>query len=321
MLKLKAAHAGGLLLLLTFLLSGCASLQSSRLSPDAYPGAVELTEVPFFPDEQYHCGPAALAAVLQWGGVPATPEQLVPQLYVPERRGTFQLELVANARRHGMIPYVLAPSFDALLLEVKAGHPVIVLQNLGLSWYAKWHYAVVVGFDLTRDEMVLRSGTERRHLLPLSTFERTWQRGDYWAVVVLPPTRLPTTAEELPYVQAVAALERLKRWDVTAQAYGEALSRWPRSLAAQLGYGNSRYALGNLGAAELAYRNTTRDHPDSADAWNNLGHVLAEQGRWGEAERAARKAVSLAGQRLPTYQKTLDDILARRIQLQKATTP
>lgn len=303
----------GVLTLLVILLSGCASLQSPRLSHDTYPDRIELTDVPFFPDEQYHCGPAALATVLQWGGVRTTPEQLAPQLYVPERRGTFQLELVANARRHGMIPYVLAPTFETLLNEVKAGNPVIVLQNLGLSWYAKWHYAVVVGFDLKQDEMVLRSGMEQRHLVPLSTFERTWRRGGYWAMAVLPPTRLPSTADELSYVQAVAALERLNRWDDAAKAYGQALSRWPRSLSVQLGYGNSRYALGDLGAAEFAYRNSTRDHPGSGDAWNNLAHVLAEQGRWNEAERTARKAVTLGGQRLPLYQKTLDDIVARRI--------
>src|SRR3546814_2318796 len=33
------------------------------------PRQVELSEVPFFPQEDYYCGPAALATVLAWGGV------------------------------------------------------------------------------------------------------------------------------------------------------------------------------------------------------------------------------------------------------------
>jgi hypothetical protein len=40
------------------------------------------------------------------------------------------------------------PGCQQLCEEVAAGHPVIVLQNIGLSWYLVWHYAVVVGYDL-----------------------------------------------------------------------------------------------------------------------------------------------------------------------------
>ena len=36
----------------------------------------ELTQVPFFPQTLHQCGPAALATVLGWSGVHATPEAL-----------------------------------------------------------------------------------------------------------------------------------------------------------------------------------------------------------------------------------------------------
>src|SRR3569623_3150374 len=70
---------------------------------------------------------------------------------------------LAQQRRYQRLPNVLEPELAALLREVGAGHPVQVLQNRGLSWAPRWHYAVVVGYDLARDEVVLRSGTERRH--------------------------------------------------------------------------------------------------------------------------------------------------------------
>ena len=51
------------------LLTGCASLVPQTIAlRDAWPQGVatrvDLTEVPFFPQQDYQCGPAALATVL-----------------------------------------------------------------------------------------------------------------------------------------------------------------------------------------------------------------------------------------------------------------
>jgi hypothetical protein len=308
-----ARWVSGGFFIIVLLLSGCAApLQLDRLDPARFPDPIELTAVPFFPQDEYQCGPAALATVLSWAGANVMPATLTPQVYLPERLGSLQPELLGATRRHGMIPYVLRPQLETLLREVAAGQPVLVLQNRGLSWYPKWHYAVVIGFDMARAEVILRSGLERRHVVPLTVFERTWRRGEYWAMVVTPPSRLPVTAEEIAYVQAVAALERLQRWNETALAYSAALSRWPRSLPAQLGLGNSRYALRDFAGAELAYRDAVARHPTSADALNNLAQALAAQQRWSQAEAIARRAVALGGARGEIYQATLTDILARR---------
>lgn len=307
--------ASGFFVLAALLLAGCASsppLLGERVA-SAFAEPVELSEVPFFPQEAYQCGPAALATVLNWSGVAVTPEALTPQVYLPERKGTLAIELMAAARRHGRVPYVLRPELEALLAEVAAGHPVLVLQNLGLDWLPRWHYAVVVGFDLGRGEIVLRSGRLARRFTRLSVFARTWRRGDSWAMVVLPPERLPRTAEELPYLEAVAALERVGRHAEAAQGYSAALTRWPHSLPARLGLGNVRYALGDLAEAEAAFRRLLQDQPDYAPAWNNLAQVLADQGRFGEAEAAARRALDLddKGAHASLYRQTLDLILER----------
>ena len=267
--------------------------------------------MPFFPQEEYQCGPAALATVLNWSGISVTPAELAPQVYLPEREGSLQLELIGAARRHGRIPYVLRPQLESLLAEVSSGNPVLILQNLSLPWYPMWHYAVVVGFDLKRDSLVLRSGREERHEVPFKVFERTWRRSDYWAMVALPPDRLPFTAEEIPYIQAVAPLERLSRWPETAVAYATALTRWPKSLAARMGLGNSRYALGDVRGAEEAFRQATRDHPKAAAAYNNLAQTLLDQGRLPEALAAAQRAVELGGPQSDTSRETLKQIETR----------
>ncbi|MDO8596119.1 MAG: PA2778 family cysteine peptidase [Sulfuricaulis sp.] len=293
--------------------SGCATLQTDRVraTANAFPQPVELTAVPFFPQEEYQCGPAALATVLNWTGVSVTPDQLAQQVYLPERQGSLQLEMIGASRRQGRVPYVLRPELESLFAEVASGNPVLILQNLSFWWYPKWHYAVVVGFDLPRDRIVLRSGREQRHDIPIEIFERTWRRSHYWAMVVLSPDRLPFTAEEIPYLQAVAPLERLARWPEATTAYSAALRRWPKSLAAQMGLGNSRYALGDVRGAEEAFRQATQEHPDAGVAFNNLAQMLAEQNRWQAAHTAAQRAVELGGPQIETFRETLKQIEAR----------
>src|SRR5690606_31071454 len=123
-------------------LSACATRPSELAAPaNAHlPERVELAHVPFFPQEDYQCGPAALATVLSASGVDVTADALTRQVYLPGRRGSLQTELVAATRRHGRLPYRLEGGLPALLAQVDAGHPVVVLQNLGFKRWPRWHY-------------------------------------------------------------------------------------------------------------------------------------------------------------------------------------
>lgn len=299
--------------LLALILAGCATpqLRDLRHDPGALPPRAELDAVPFFPQERYQCGPAALATALSAAGAQVTPDGLRPAVYLPGRRGSLQAELLAASRRQGVVPYQLEPELRAVLREVAAGRPVVVLQNLGISWAPVWHYAVVVGYDLRAEHLVLRSGTVRRRIVPLSTFERTWRRGGHWAAVFLPPPELPATARAQPYVRAVAGLEKAGKWRAARDGYRAALRRWPHDLGAGMGLGNALYALGDRRGAAEAFEAVIRRHPDAAEAYNNLAHVLAEMGDLQAAARAARRAVALGGRHGPVYARTLEGIRQR----------
>ncbi len=306
------ARAG--VFLFWLLLSGCTTPQVAELLAKPatdLPRRVELVDVPFFPQEEYQCGPASLATVFASAGVSVTPESLVAQVYLPGRQGALQAELMGATRRHGLVAYVLAPRLDDLLRELAGGRPVLVLENLVFDWYPVWHYAVAVGYDLDREEIVFRSGTTQRLVTSLSNFERIWRRGGYWAMLALPPDRLPATADETRYVSSIVALERVSP-QAAHRGYASALERWPVDLLARMGLGNSAYALHDLAGAQAAYRRATEDHPDSADAWNNLAQTLFELGRRDEAQSAAQRAVSLDGPRLDQYRATLKSIVERR---------
>ena len=296
-------------LLAAILVAGCGAPQTGRLldSPGDLPPRAELTEVPFFPQEDYYCGPAALATVLAWSGLDVTQDDMVPQVYTPGREGTLRSDVIAAARRNGRLA-VPVDTLGDLLAELDAGHPVLVFQNLALDWYPQWHFAVAVGYDLGTGDLILRSGTEQRRVTRLSTFEHTWARGDYWALVVLPPDRLPASATELRVLQSASALEQTARPADALATYRTVLERWPDSLGAAMGVGNAHYALGDVGGARQAFALAVERHPDAAPAWNNLAVVLAELGRPAQALEAAREAVRLGGPNARTYRETLSEI-------------
>jgi tetratricopeptide (TPR) repeat protein len=297
----------GLLGLVLLALSGCASMRPAEEGawrPAGLAQRVELTAVPFFAQEDYQCGPAALATALQAAGIARTPAQLVDQVYLPQRQGSLQVELLGATRRAGGLPYVLRPSAGDLLAEVAAGHPVVVLQDLGLPLLPRWHYAVVVGYDLAGQALTLRSGITERLVMPIDDFDRSWDKAGRWAFVALPPDRLPATAGEAGYVEAAAALERVAPAQ-GQRAYRTALRAWPANLFARLALGNAAYRQRDLEGAGAEYRQATIDHPQSADAWNNLAQVLSEQGKRDEAVQAAQRAVALGGPRAAAYAATL----------------
>ena len=310
--------AGALFFVLA--LSGCAAYQTTALlrrPPPRLPASAEITDVHFFAQQAYQCGPAALAMTLDWAGAKVTPKQLAPKVFIPDKHGSLQIELVAAARRYGMLPYVLRPQLSDLLIEVAAGHPVIVFQNLGLPWYPVWHFAVVIGYDLAHRRLILHSGPDARMYMAMSTFEHTWARGGYWALLVMPPGTLPRTATERRYIDAVITLEQTGHEASAATAYRAALTRWPQSETAGMGLGNSLYAMGRLRQAQLAFLQVTHDHPHAAAAFNNLAQTYADQGHYRQALAAARQAVALGGPLMPTFRKTLVDIRAHLQRMQR----
>ncbi len=298
-------------------LGGCISLpQTEALREAGYAGLpprAELVEVPYYAQEDLMCGPTSLAMALNGVGIEADIPTLTEQVYLPGRQGSLQIEMLAAARRNRALAYPLAPELRAVLQEVAAGTPVVALLNLsGIKFWPLWHYAVVVGYDLEREEIIVRSGPNPRRVTALGFFEFLWKDGGYWAMVAVPPDRVPATAEENPYASAAAALELAGHRREAGESYRALLARWPRNLVGLIGLGNVEYAMGNLAAAEAAFRRAAAAHLQSAAALNNLAQTLADLGRLEEAEAAARAAVALGGATLAAAQSTLAEIADRR---------
>lgn len=295
-------------------LASCVSPpQSAALlneTPAQFRNAVLVPDVPFYPQEDYQCGPAALATVLGASRVQVSPDELVPLVYVPERQGSFQVEMVAAARSYGRLAYQLPPTLHAMFSEVSRGHPVLVMQNLGLDWYPQWHFAVVKGFDLQQGQIILNSALTEDYRLSLATFERTWARADHWAVLVVEPGVMPLNAEPERYFNAVVALENNNTAAQVDPAWHAGLARWPNNQHLLMGYGNLLYGQGDLAGAAEHYQKTIDAHPNYAPAYNNLAQIHLQLNQLPLALALAEKAVELGGDFSDNYAQTRQRVQA-----------
>jgi tetratricopeptide (TPR) repeat protein len=286
------------------LLAGCASLVPQTMAlRTAWPVGVPLRHriegVPLLTQQEFQCGPASLASTMARAGRPIAVDDLIRRVYLPARQGSLQVEMQAAPRAYGLVSYQLAPNMDDLLREVAADNPVLVLHDRGAWPFSRWHYTVVTGYDYPSGELILHDGTATEEAMPFTVFEYLWKKSDYWALVVLPPNRLPVTASDASALRSIEPLERLKGPQATTAlhtAYRAYLDRWPSSLPGMIGLSNADYRLGKLAEAEAVLRRAlaqkSKPEPAHVATLNNLAQVLSDQGRQEEAlvfiERAMR---------------------------------
>ncbi|MDH5785887.1 MAG: PA2778 family cysteine peptidase [Chromatiales bacterium] len=301
----------GVLSLLLLGLAGCSSTVPREVLPDDIVTQAELVETPFYAQELYQCGPASLAMALGQRGVGVSPDELVEKVYLPERQGSVVPEMVATARSYGMVVYELPPSLDALLREVAAGNPVLVLQNLGFSWWPTWHYAVVIGYDIEAQRLTLRSGVTERHQVSLGLFDRTWRRGKRWGMVLLPPGALPASNDHFRYQKGAYALEQVGQHEAALSAYRAATEQWPEESLPWLSRSNLEYRQKRYSEAEQSLRSALHAIPDAAQLWNNFGYVLMALGCQTEASQAVDCAIALQPEE-DGYRQSREEIAGMR---------
>lgn len=274
------------------LASGCVSLPDATALQNRQ--AVNLNGTPFFPQEAYQCGPAALATLLGASGVAVTPEELIPKVYLPERKGSLQLEMVAAARSYGRIPYLIEPKLSHLLDELDAGRPVLVLQNLGFDAIPIWHYAVVIGYQPEQGKLLLRSGTDASKTLSVGKFIRTWGRAKSWAFVALRPDELPANIDKTRLLNSAIAMETLNDTALSIAIYENLIKRFPNEAFVWLGLANNYQRSQAYDKAIEAYYQVLRNRPDHIAATNNLALALSQVNCHDEAIKQAQKATQLA---------------------------
>lgn len=290
---------------------GCGSFPEEVRSFDAGTG-IELSSTPFFPQEQFQCGPAALATVLVASGVAVDEDALAKQVYIPAQQGSIRSEMIAAVRRNERLPYEISRSLGAVMAELRAGRPVLILQNLGISWYPRWHYAVVIGYDSDTDDWLLRSGTDRVRRTPTRVLLHTWRRSNYWGIVTLRPDELPIEADPLRVARVITALEETGHSETALTAWRTLTAAYPDRATLLFGLANAELSDGNTHEAVRVLGLVIDLDPGLIAARNNLAMAQLILGQKALALATIREAIATAegDQLASTLRETEAEILA-----------
>jgi ABC-type bacteriocin/lantibiotic exporter with double-glycine peptidase domain len=142
--------------------------------------------VPFFPDDKDQCGPATLASILTFWGVPTDPQDLRKEVYTPRLGGTLPIDLLLAVQTRGLDATIYAGGLDDLKTELAAGHPLVAFLNLGSALFPQGHYVVVTGYDDRRRGVYVHSGLARDVFVPYGQFIRSWEKTGRWTLLVVP---------------------------------------------------------------------------------------------------------------------------------------
>lgn len=286
----------GLFVSFLFLLLGCATpsqTQKILVSPPNIPTHYEIAQVPFYLQQDLFCGPATLAEVVNYYGLHQTQEELSADLFIPELKGSLQIEMTAASRKHGFLAYAQAGNLTQLLSLVSQDIPVIVLQNVSISWYPMWHYSVVVGYDLDKQEVILRSGDIERRIAEFKVFERTWQRGKYWLLAAVPPSKTSEHFDPFIYTRSAQDLLSVGQLSQGVTALTSATKQWPEYWLSYFLLGN-HYLSSDLNLANYWYQQGYQFATQQASYLNNYAYALHASGCHMQAINIVKKALLLA---------------------------
>lgn len=161
----------------------CACASSPTALPD---GSKMLAGVPFFPQEDYQCGPAALATVMNYwyirqGGTERIGvDEITEAIYSPGARGVLPSDLENYPKKRGFSAQQFRGSMGDIRDHIDRGIPLILFVEYGLSFYHVNHFLVVTGY--TRDGIIVNSGRRESETVANSDLEKVWKKTGYWAL-------------------------------------------------------------------------------------------------------------------------------------------
>lgn len=164
---------------------GCAG--SSQMARPA--GGLYVEGVPFFPQDEYMCGPAALASVIGYYGADAGMEDVAKEVYSEKLKGTLPMDLLIYARDRGFEAKYYKGSLNDLKESLSRREPLILFLNLGYSFYPVGHYVVAVGMDEGGGIVFAHSGTKKEQAFTFKELEKAWSKTGYSTLLVRPKAR------------------------------------------------------------------------------------------------------------------------------------
>lgn len=150
--------------------------------PDSY----YIKDVPFFPQEDYYCGPASLASVLNFYGKKLEQEEIAKDVFLPSLKGSLTIDLLNYTKNLGFETKFYKGNIKAMKDSIMAGRPLILFLNLGNNIYPIRHYVVVVGFNDNAEYVITYSGRKKDKVYSYKRLLNAWERTGFGTLQILP---------------------------------------------------------------------------------------------------------------------------------------
>lgn len=144
-----------------------------------------MRDVPFFEQAgERDCGPAALAMVLRYWGVPVTPAQITGAHPESRTRGLRAGELRTFARGRGLEAFLIAGQPADLRAELEHGRPLIV--GLGKPHFPQRlaHYEVLIGLHRDGRRVLTLDPAHGWRVNTVEGFAEEWASAQQLALVI-----------------------------------------------------------------------------------------------------------------------------------------
>lgn len=141
-----------------------------------------IENIPFYAQLENQCGPASLAAVLNYYGVEVTPDSIASEIFSQSARGTLNLDMLIYARKKGLNAVQYNGTFEDIKTNIDAGKPLIVLVDFGSFFYSQNHFMVVTGYS--DSGIIVNSGNFRGQFIDKERFINAWERTNYWTLLI-----------------------------------------------------------------------------------------------------------------------------------------
>jgi len=179
------------LALLLFILPGCGGIliETRHIigEIEANPGKGSfIRDVPFYPQDEYMCGPASLASlVAYWGATGATDiDEAIIEVYQTRLKGTLPIDMLLFAKDKGMEAAYYKGGLDDLREKIAQKTPLILFLNLGFESYPVGHYIVAVGYSDISGMVIAHSGMDKERVYSYEALEKAWSKTGYSTLLI-----------------------------------------------------------------------------------------------------------------------------------------
>ncbi|RJQ38809.1 MAG: peptidase C39 family protein [Nitrospiraceae bacterium] len=141
-----------------------------------------IANVPFYAQEDYQCGPASLAGVMNYWKIDVTPEDIAKEIYSKSAKGTLNIDMVIYPQKKGLLAEQYSGNIQDLKKNIDSGYPLLVFVDYGFWVYESGHFMVVVGYN--EDGVIVNSGKDKGKFISEEDFLKTWEKTKFWTLLI-----------------------------------------------------------------------------------------------------------------------------------------